>query len=137
MLVGAGYRDSSFKGFSSDPELVAGRQAYYNASVTTHNILLARQRRYRDFSAKDLSARAELSGRLETGAVTHHMLLGVDTYDYQLDQVQNRFRPTLANPERHQRVQPGLRTGADAAAVHQHAGEAEGHRASTSRTRST
>jgi iron complex outermembrane receptor protein len=94
LLAGAGYRDSSFKGFSSDPELAAGRQPYY--SGTTRNVLLGRQRRYRDFSAKDLSARAELSGRIETGAITHHVLTGVDYYDYELEQLQNRIRFTLA-----------------------------------------
>jgi iron complex outermembrane receptor protein len=102
MLVGAGYRDSSFKGFSSDPELVAGRQTYYTnpaaPAAATRNVLLARQRRYRDFSAKDTTARVEFSGRVATGAITHHILAGVDYYHYDLDQIQNRFRPSLANP---------------------------------------
>lgn len=98
LLAGLGYRDSSFKGYSSDPELVTGRQPYYQADPTTRNILLSRQRRFRDFSAKDLSLRAEVSGRVETGAVTHHLLTGIDTYHFELDQIQDRFRPTLANP---------------------------------------
>lgn len=98
LLAGLGYRDSSFKGYSSDPELVAGRQTFYQATPTTHNLLLSRQRRYRDFSAKDLTARAELSGKVQTGAVVHHVLVGLDAYDYELDQLQDRFRPTLANP---------------------------------------
>jgi iron complex outermembrane receptor protein len=97
LLAGAGYRDSSFKGFSSDPELVFGRQAFYQPTATL-NTLLSRQRRYRDFSAKDLSGRVELSGRAMTGALTHHVLVGVDYYHYDLDQLQNRFRPSLANP---------------------------------------
>ena len=98
LLAGLGYRDSSFKGFSSDPELVAGRQPFYQASPTTHNLLLSRQRRYRDFSAQDLSLRAELSGRVQTGPVLHHVLAGIDAFRYELDQVQDRFRPSLANP---------------------------------------
>jgi len=98
LLAGLGYRDSSFKGYSSDPELVAGRQLYYQPSATTRNILLSRQRRYRDFSAQDTTARVELSGRLQTGSVLHHVLGGIDAFHYELDQRQDRFRPTLANP---------------------------------------
>jgi iron complex outermembrane recepter protein len=98
LLVGASQKSSSFKGYSSDPELVTGRQTFYQANVATHDILVSRQRRYRDFSAKDTSARAELSGRFQTGALTNHLLAGVDYYHYDLDQLQNRFRPSLANP---------------------------------------
>lgn len=97
LLAGLGYRDSSFKGYSSDPELVAGRQTYYQAGTATYNTLLSRQRRYRDFGAQDISARAELSGRVPTGPVLHHVLAGIDLYHYELDQIQDRFRPTLTN----------------------------------------
>ena len=93
MLVGLGYRESSFEGFSSDAELVASRQPFY---VDATN--LARQRRYRNYDATDFTVRAELSGQLMTGSLTHHVLLGTDYYDYELDSLQNRFRPTLANP---------------------------------------
>jgi iron complex outermembrane recepter protein len=98
LLAGLGYRDSSFKGFSSDPELVTGRQPFYQAAPATANLLLSRQRRYRDFSAKDLSVRAEVSGRLKTGSVLHHLMVGIDAFNYKLDQVQDRFRPSLTNP---------------------------------------
>jgi iron complex outermembrane receptor protein len=90
--TGFGYRESSFTGFSSDPELVASRQPFYTDGRT-----LSRQRRFRDYDSTDLSARAEVSGRFEAG-VTHHVLFGVDYYDYELDTLQDRFRPTLANP---------------------------------------
>lgn len=93
MLVGAGYRESEFAGFSSDPELVAGRQPFYATGTT-----LSRQRRFRDYATEDLTVRGEVSGRLETGALTHHLLIGADFYSFELDQVQTRFRPTLANP---------------------------------------
>ena len=93
ILAGAGYRTSSFKGFSSDPELVAGRQPFYTDATN-----LARQRRYRDYDTDDFTGRIELSGRSETGPLTHHLLAGADYYDYQVDQIQTRFRPTLANP---------------------------------------
>lgn len=92
-LIGLGYRKSSFEGFSSDPELVAGRQPFYTTGTT-----LSRQRRYRDYDATDFVARAELTGRVQTGALTHHLLIGADYFDYELETLQLRFRPTLANP---------------------------------------
>jgi iron complex outermembrane receptor protein len=94
VLAGAGYRDSSFKGFSSDAELAQGRQTLNRDGST----LLSRQRRYRDYSATDLSGRLELTGSFNTGSVVHHVLFGADAYEFELDQVQNRFRPTLDNP---------------------------------------
>lgn len=94
LLAGAGYRDSSFKGFSSDAELAVGRQTLNRDGST----LLSRQRRYRDYSATDLSGRIELTGSFNTGSLVHHVLFGGDVYEFELDQVQNRFRPTLANP---------------------------------------
>lgn len=88
VLAGFGYRDSSFKGFSSDAELAASRQPFYTDGRT-----LARQRRFRDYSATDTTGRIELTGQAKSGAVVHHLLFGVDAYDFELDQVQNRFRP--------------------------------------------
>jgi iron complex outermembrane recepter protein len=85
LLAGVNYRKSSFKGYSSDPELVNGRQLLF---VNPAGGLLTRQRRYRDF--------AELSGKFSTGALTNHILIGADAYDYQLDTLQLRYRPTLA-----------------------------------------
>ncbi len=92
LYTGLGYRTSSFEGFSSDPELVASRQPFY-ADATT----LSRQRRERKHDTKDLTGRVELSGSLATGALTHHVLFGADYYGYEFDQIQTRFRPTLAN----------------------------------------
>jgi iron complex outermembrane receptor protein len=94
VLAGFGYRDSSFKGFSSDAELATARQTLFVSGST----VLSRQRRYRDYEAADLSGRVELTGRFATGTLEHHVLFGADTYDFRFDQVQNRFRPTLAAP---------------------------------------
>ena len=47
---------------------------------------------YRDYDAEDLSGRIELSGTVETGDIVHHILVGADAYDYQLDQIQQRWR---------------------------------------------
>lgn len=93
VLAGLGLRDSSFKGFSSDAELATARQMLYVDGQT-----LSRQRRYRDYRADDVSARAELTGEIKLGGMVHHTLFGIDTYRFKLDQVQNRVRPTLAAP---------------------------------------
>lgn len=87
ILAGANYRASSFEGCSTDPELSAGRQLLYRDGQT-----LSRQRRCRDFDATDTSGRIELSGSFETGAFTHHMIVGGDTYEYELESLQDRWR---------------------------------------------
>jgi len=85
--TGFGYRDSSLEGYSSDTELSPGRQLLYTDGET-----LNRQRRHRDYDAKDASARFELSGSIKTGEIEHNLLIGADTYDYELHTVQQRFR---------------------------------------------
>ncbi|GGF60591.1 TonB-dependent siderophore receptor [Alteromonas lipolytica] len=84
---GISYRDSSFEGFSSEPELSAGRQLLYTDGTT-----LSRQRRYRDYDTTDLSGRVELSGEVVTGTFNHHILLGADAYDYDYHQQMSRWR---------------------------------------------
>ncbi|TVV75817.1 TonB-dependent siderophore receptor [Sphingomonas solaris] len=93
MSFGAGYRDTSFTGFSSDAELVDGRQPFYNNNSFTTTRILSRQRRFRDYGTKDLVFRGELSGKIYTGPFTHHLLVGADWDYYKLDVLQNRFRP--------------------------------------------
>lgn len=88
LLIGAGYRDTSFKGYSSDPELAGGRQ-----TLEETGNFLARQRRLRDYSTKNTVIRGEISGKLDTGAITHHVLVGADWDKFELDLVQFRFRP--------------------------------------------
>ena len=87
VMVGLSYRESSFEGYSSEVELSGGRQLLYTDGET-----VSRQRRYRDYDAEDLSGRVELSGTVETGDIIHHILIGADAYDYQLDQIQQRWR---------------------------------------------
>ena len=86
--AGISYRDSSFEGFSTEPELAVSRQLLYSDGQT-----VSRQRRYRDYDATDLSARFELSSTINSGGLSHHIMLGADAYDYQLDQVMERWRP--------------------------------------------
>ena len=80
LLAGLAYRDSSFKGHSSDTELSGGRQLVY-----INPNLLSRQRRERDYQAEDLSGRLELSGEMNFGGVKHNLLIGLDYYQFDLD----------------------------------------------------
>lgn len=90
LVLGVGYRDTFFKGISTEAELAAGRQRIYTDGTT-----LSRQRRERDYSTTDLTFRGELSGQFGTGPLRHHMIIGADWDDYQLDVVQNRYRPPV------------------------------------------
>lgn len=94
-MLGLGYRDTSLKGFSSDAELTAGRQLLFSTGQ-----FVSRQRRYRDYGAEHLVLRGELDGSFKTGSFLHHVLVGVDGERFDLDQIQNRFRPptVAANP---------------------------------------
>ena len=89
-VLGAGYRDTSFEGYSSEPELAAGRQRFYIDGRT-----VSRQRRQRDYSTTDLTFRGELSGKFDTFGIGHHMLIGADWDGYELNVIQNRYRPPL------------------------------------------
>ncbi|MFA3789791.1 TonB-dependent siderophore receptor [Aliiglaciecola sp. SL4] len=80
LLAGLAYRDSSFKGKSSDTELSAGRQLIYSDPN-----ILSRQRRERDYQAQDLSARFELSGDFELAGLKNNLLFGIDYFNFDLD----------------------------------------------------
>lgn len=88
LVLGVGYRDTFFRGTSTEAELAAGRQRLYTDGTT-----LSRQRRVRDYATTDLTFRGELSGEFATGPLGHHMIIGADWDDYELDIVQNRYRP--------------------------------------------
>ena len=84
---GASYRDSALHGYSSEANdlLADGRT-------------LRRQRRHRDFSATDRSARLELLGSASTWGVGHGLLFGADGYRFDDTRVQMRRNPSAANP---------------------------------------
>ena len=84
---GAAWRDSALRGFSSDAHalLADGRT-------------LQRQRRHRDFSATDRSARIELVGSVQAFGMMHALLAGADTYRFDDMRVQLRRNPSGANP---------------------------------------
>ncbi|WP_409026600.1 TonB-dependent siderophore receptor [Janthinobacterium sp. SUN098] len=84
--AGASWRDSELRGYSTEANklLADGRT-------------LNRQRRHRDFSATDVSARVELLGKFKTGALAHEVLAGVDAYHFDDHRVQLRRNPSAAN----------------------------------------
>lgn len=88
LIVGAGYRDTTFKGFSNDPELALGRQILDNDGQN-----LSRQRRFRDYSTINTVFRGEVSGRVYTGSIVHHVLFGGDFDRFKIDFNQLRYRP--------------------------------------------
>jgi len=87
LSLGAGYRDSSLEGYSSEIELSPGRQLLYTDGETVN-----RQRRYRDYDAKDASLRVELNGSFDALGTKHNVLIGADGYDYELHSIQERWR---------------------------------------------
>ncbi|CAN7607052.1 TonB-dependent siderophore receptor [Phenylobacterium sp. LjRoot225] len=88
VMAGVGYRVTQLKGFSTEAELTRSRQRLYVDGQT-----LSRQRRYRDWSTNDLTLRAEVDGRFETFGLPHHVLIGADSEELHLHQLQLRFRP--------------------------------------------
>ena len=91
-LAGFGYRETEFKGFSSEPELdpigTNRRQ-----TLTSTGTFLSRQRRSRDYSTDNLVVRGEISGKFYTGGIAHHVLLGADWDRFRIDLLQLRGRP--------------------------------------------
>lgn len=88
VLLGFGYRDTSFSGFSSDAEITPGRQLLFAGGT-----LMSRQRRYRDYDTENLVVRGEVTGKFETAGLVHHILFGADYDKFDIDQIQLRFRP--------------------------------------------
>ncbi|MBB3861553.1 iron complex outermembrane receptor protein [Novosphingobium hassiacum] len=86
-LAGAGYRDTSFKGFGTQAELGLGRQSLDNDFTN-----LTRQRIFRDYGTTNTSVRGEVSGKLYTGPLTHHVLVGADWDRFHIDLLQKRYR---------------------------------------------
>jgi len=84
--IGLSYRKTSINGFSTEP----------NALLPDGS--LTRQRRFRNFDSDDVALQAELQGAVQTGAVEHELLIGLETYRFDMDMVMRRVNPTAANP---------------------------------------
>ncbi|SFG11275.1 iron complex outermembrane recepter protein [Novosphingobium sp. CF614] len=87
-LAGFGYRDTSFGGYSTEAELSGGRQ-----TLEETGNYLSRQRRFRDYDTTNMVFRGEVSGKLYTGPFTHHVLVGADWDRFEINLLQQRFRP--------------------------------------------
>lgn len=95
-ILGFGLRETSMIGYSQDAELATGRQPFFSTGT-----MLARQRRYRDFRTRNITGRAEVSGRITTGPILHHVMLGADMDEFDINLLQTRYRPlpyTAGNP---------------------------------------
>jgi iron complex outermembrane recepter protein len=90
VLIGFGQRDTALEGFSTEAELVAGRQRLFVDGQS-----LSRQRRFRDYEASHTVWRGEISGRFQTGALEHRILFGADHDTFENSQLFLRFRPPL------------------------------------------
>lgn len=88
VLAGVGLRDTDLEGFSSEAELVGGRQALAGDGRS-----LSRQRRSRDYEAQYKVFRTEIAGQFETGAIEHRILIGADHDQFENSQLFLRFRP--------------------------------------------
>lgn len=98
LLLGASYRDTSFGGLSTEGENADARQPYFSNNAVGTTPILSRQRRLRNYQTDDMVFRGEISGRFGTGPLTHHMLLGADYNEFELDRREDRIRPgTSAN----------------------------------------
>lgn len=86
LQAGASYRDSELSGYSTEAN-----------KLLSEGRTLNRQRRHRDFSATDVSARVEVLGKFRTGALAHEVLAGVDAYHFDDHRVQLRRNPSAAN----------------------------------------
>lgn len=89
-IAGFGYRDTSFTGYSADPELALSRQIIDNDGTN-----LARQRRFRDYDTTNTVLRGEVSGKVYTGSLVHHVLVGADWDRFKIDLYQLRYRPPV------------------------------------------
>ncbi len=83
---GLSYRETSVNGFSTE------------ATALQANGNLTRQRRFRDYNSDDIALQAELQGNVQTGAVEHELLFGVESFRFNMDSLMLRVNPTVANP---------------------------------------
>lgn len=84
--LGLAYRETGIHGFSTEPTAL-------RADGT-----LTRQRRLRDYDSDDLALQAELHGRVRAAGVVHEVLLGAETFRFDMDTVMLRVNPSTASP---------------------------------------
>lgn len=84
--VGLSHRETGVHGFSTEPTAL-------QADGT-----LTRQRRFRDYGSDDVALQAELQGHLRAGATVHELLLGAETFRFDMDSLMLRVNPSAASP---------------------------------------
>ena len=80
-------KDGSLRGFSTEP-----------SALEPDGRTLRRQRRFRDYGSDDHAVQFEALGRLRLGASEHELLVGIEHYEFELDQVMLRINPSAAAP---------------------------------------
>ncbi len=87
--VGLAYRTTNLEGFSSEVSpRTTGAVRWTNLGIP----VIERERRYRDYASNDLSFQGEVHGKFYTGSSKHELLVGVDNYHFELDQLMKRGR---------------------------------------------
>jgi iron complex outermembrane receptor protein len=84
--VALSYRETDLLGFSTEPTALQASG------------LLTRQRRFRDYNSDDTALQAELQGKQRWGGMAHELLVGVETYRFEMDSVMLRANPTATSP---------------------------------------
>ncbi|MCY4745934.1 TonB-dependent siderophore receptor [Pelomonas sp. UHG3] len=84
--VGLSTRTTALNGFSTEPTALRADNT------------LTRQRRFRDYDSDDLALQAELQGRVRAAGVVHELLVGAETFRFDMDSVMLRINPSTANP---------------------------------------
>lgn len=84
--LGLSYRETSLEGYSTEPTSLQA------------NGDLRRQRRYRDYDSEDIALQAEVQGTLNTGDFEHELLLGMESFRFEMDSVMLRVNPTAGSP---------------------------------------
>lgn len=85
--AGLSYRQGTLNGTSTEA-----------SRLSADNQTLLRQRRLRDFASDDTALQAEVQGQVRTGSVAHELLLGTETYRFNLSQRMLRINPSTVAP---------------------------------------
>ncbi|MEC5398730.1 TonB-dependent siderophore receptor [Uliginosibacterium sp. H1] len=85
--AGLSYRGSELDGYSTEA-----------SALQTDGRILRRQRRYRDYSSRDIAVQAEVLGKFATGSLRHELLTGIEGNSFEQDQRMLRINPTAAAP---------------------------------------
>lgn len=85
--IGLQYRDAELRGFSTEA-----------TALQADERTLRRQRRFRDYRSDDTTVQAEVIGRVRAFGVEHELLVGIEHWRYEQDQLMLRVNPSAAAP---------------------------------------